>query len=151
MEPIRSKNMVMSSSAIEGQSSTDTCQRLICLMLALGSDSGVDLDGGGVSDRIVRGPVCTILLQSSQGWGVSTPGRTPRRFRGPNPDHDVCAPLQICPSSSPTAVRCSTRSRPHGLTPADLAVAVSHLHLDHSGGLRHLAEAGVEVCIHAVT
>ena len=57
MEPIRSKNMVMSSSAIEGQSSTDTCQRLICLMLALGSDSGVDLDGGRVRPNRARAGV----------------------------------------------------------------------------------------------
>lgn len=36
------------------------------------------------------------------------------------------------------------------LEPSDLAAAaVSHLHVDHSGGLRHLAAAGVEVAIQA--
>jgi glyoxylase-like metal-dependent hydrolase (beta-lactamase superfamily II) len=37
----------------------------------------------------------------------------------------------------------------HGLRVADLALAaVSHLHLDHSGGLPLLAEAGVPVAVH---
>ena len=37
-----------------------------------------------------------------------------------------------------------------GLTPADVGQAVvSHLHLDHSGGIRTLTEAGVPVAIHA--
>jgi glyoxylase-like metal-dependent hydrolase (beta-lactamase superfamily II) len=36
----------------------------------------------------------------------------------------------------------------HGLTPSDLALAaVSHLHLDHSGGLAALGQAGVRVAI----
>jgi N-acyl homoserine lactone hydrolase len=37
-----------------------------------------------------------------------------------------------------------------GLRPADLSLAViSHLHLDHAGGIPELAEAGVEVAIQA--
>ncbi len=37
----------------------------------------------------------------------------------------------------------------HGLAPADLALAaVSHLHLDHSGGIPTLAAAGVPVAVH---
>ena len=136
----------MKTLAHESQSSTETCQRLLCLTLAWDQiPESISMEGG--SDQILLEPVCAILVKSSIGWVLLDTGTDARRFRGPNPDHDLYAPAGL-PEFLTDGDPLLDALASHGLTPADLAVAaVSHLHLDHSGGLRHLARAGVEVCI----
>lgn len=125
--------------------STSTCGRMFCLTLAFDEiPEHISIEGG--SDRILVEPVCAILVETSVGWVLLDTGTDARRFRGPNPD-DSYAP-QAPPTFPSDGDPLIDALADHGLTPADLVFAsISHLHLDHSGGLRHLAEAGVEVFI----
>lgn len=125
---------------------TDVCRRLICLTLAWDQiPESISMDGG--SDRILREPVCAILVHTAIGWVLLDTGTDARRFRGPDPDRELYAPAGL-PEFLTEGDPLIDALAAHGLAPADLALAaVSHLHFDHSGGLRHLAEAGVEVCI----
>lgn len=126
-------------------SSSAVCHRLHCLTLAWDPiPESVSMEGG--SDRILREPVPAMLVKSSIGWVLLDTGTDARRFRGPDPD-DLYAPEGI-PEFLTDGDPLLSALADHGLEPSDLALAaVSHLHFDHSGGLRHLAEAGVEVCI----
>ena len=122
------------------------CERLICLTLAWDQiPESISLDGG--SDRILLEPVCAILVRTAIGWVLLDTGTDARRFRGPEPDRELYAPAGL-PEFLTDGDPLIDALAAHGLAPADLALAaVSHLHFDHSGGLRHLADAGVEVCI----
>lgn len=126
--------------------SADVCERLHCLTLAWDQiPESISMEGG--SDRILLEPVCAILVKSAVGWVLLDTGTDARRFRGANPDRELYAPAGL-PEFLTDGDPLLDALASHRLAPTDLAVAaVSHLHLDHSGGLRHLAEAGVEVCI----
>lgn len=130
----------------ESPRATDTCQRLICLTVAWDQiPESISMEGG--SDRILREPVCAILVHTTIGWVLLDTGTDARRFRGPDPDRELYAPAGL-PEFLTEGDPLIDALAAHGLAPADIALAaVSHLHFDHSGGLRHLAEAGVEVCI----
>jgi N-acyl homoserine lactone hydrolase len=122
-----------------------TCERMFGLTLAFDEiPEHISMEGG--SDRILIEPVCAVLVKTSVGWVLLDTGTDARRFRGPNPDdlYAPCGPPSFPTDGDPLIDALAT----HGLTPADLAYAsISHLHFDHSGGLRHLAQAGVEVYI----
>lgn len=136
----------MESSVPEGGGSAETAQQLICLTLAWDQiPESISMEGG--SERILREPVCAILVKTTIGWVLLDTGTDARRFRGPNPDRELYAPAGL-PEFLTEGDPLLDALAAHGLAPSDIAVAaVSHLHFDHSGGLRHLAEAGVEVCI----
>ena len=136
----------MNSSEDDRCRANDTCQRLLCLTLAWDKiPEWISMEGG--SDQILREPVCAILVESSIGWVLLDTGTDARRFRGPSPARDLYAPAGL-PEFLTDGDPLLDALAVHDLAPSDLALAaVSHLHFDHSGGLRHLAEAGVEVCI----
>ena len=136
----------MNSTGHENPQTPETGEHLICLTLAWDQiPESISMEGG--SEEILREPVCAILVKSSIGWVLLDTGTDARRFRGPNADHELYAPAGL-PEFLTDGDPLLDALAAHGLTPADIAVAaISHLHFDHSGGLRHLAEAGVEVCI----
>lgn len=124
----------------------EVAEGIICLTLAWDQiPEWVSIEGG--SERILREPVCAILVRTVLGWVLLDTGTDARRFRGENPDRELYAPagLPEFPTAGDPLIDALAA---HGLEPSDIAVAaISHLHFDHSGGLRHLAEAGVDVCI----
>lgn len=138
--------MTMSSITHDAPLPAETCQQLICLTLAWDQiPESISMEGG--SERILREPVCAILVKTTIGWVLLDTGTDARRFRGPDPDRDLYSPAGL-PEFLTDGDPLLDALAAHGLAPSDIAVAaVSHLHFDHSGGLRHLAEAGVEVCI----
>jgi len=114
-----------------------TCDRLHCL--ALGWEycpEWISLEGGS-RERILRLPIIGILVRSPAGWVLLETGCDPRPFRDAE-DHDI---YRVgLPEFPPGADPLVDALAAHGVVPSDLvAAAVSHLHLDHSGGLRHLA------------
>ncbi|AOX45888.1 N-acyl homoserine lactonase family protein [Microbacterium sp. BH-3-3-3] len=131
-----------STASARDQSATE----IICLTLAWDQiPESISLEGG--SDQILREPVIAILVRTSVGWVLLDTGTDARRFRGDNPERDLYAPAGL-PEFPTEGDPLLDALAAHGLTPADIAfAAVSHLHFDHSGGLRHLAAAGVEVCV----
>lgn len=91
----------------------------------------LSLEGGG--DERLRLPIIAILVETAGGWALLDTGISPALrdpvlaeaiYRGRGPDipgdgHPLLAALEAC-----------------GLSVEDIAVAaVSHLHVDHSGGL----------------
>ena len=113
------------------------CDRLIPLTLAweYGPES-ISLEGGR-DDRVLRLPVNVVLVHSPAGWVLLDTGLDPRPFRGAR-QHDIyTAGLPEFASESDPLLDALERC---GVGVDDLAaVAVSHLHLDHSGGLRQVA------------
>lgn len=104
-------------------------------------------------------------MQTSAGWVLFDTGMSRRNhdsaeveriYRGEN-DPVGADPWHLAPT--PPADRHTwglagdplvTALAPIGLVPGELALAVvSHLHWDHTGGIPTLAEAGVEVVLHA--
>lgn len=136
----------MGSGTSRGTGPDEVAEGLVCLTLAWDQmPESVSLEGG--SDRILREPVCAVLVRTSTGWVLLDTGTDARRFRGENPDRELYAPAGL-PEFLTDGDPLVDALAAHGLEPSDIAIAaVSHLHFDHSGGLRHLAAAGVEVCV----
>ena len=116
---------------------TEVCDRLFCLTLGWEyCPRSLSLEGGG--GAIQRLPVCAILVHGAAGWVLLETGIGPA-FRDPvvagktYPDGLPELPGHGDPLLDALAA-C-------GVAPADVAgVAVSHLHVDHAGGLRHFAD-----------
>ena len=116
---------------------TATCDRLHCLTLGWERcPEWISLEGGA-RDRILRLPIIAILAHTAHGWVLLETGCDPAPYRGAS-GHDIYrAGLPEFPTDGEPLLEALAA---HGLAPSDLAAAaVSHLHLDHSGGLRHLA------------
>jgi glyoxylase-like metal-dependent hydrolase (beta-lactamase superfamily II) len=113
------------------------CDRLIGLTLGHEwQPRRISLEGGG--DELVRLPVIAVLAHGPVGWTLLDTGFAPSirdrdrsrlvfRTRAPElpgPGDPLVEALAAC-----------------GLTTDDLAlVAISHLHVDHTGGLAHVAD-----------
>jgi glyoxylase-like metal-dependent hydrolase (beta-lactamase superfamily II) len=125
-------------------SSGAACDRLLCLTLGWEyAPESVSLEGG--TRTFLKLPLIGILARSPAGWVLLETGCDPRPYRGVSSD-----PLygEHLPEFDTDGDPLLEGMAAHGLEPGDLtAAAVSHLHVDHSGGLRHLAAAGVEVAI----
>lgn len=112
------------------------CDALFVLTLAHEySPRRYSLDGGG--DEVLRLPVTSALVQTQAGPFLLDTGLNPALFRRAAeaaaiyPFGDPEFPTEGDPLLDALA-RC-------GVGPGDLAgVAMSHLHIDHAGGLRHL-------------
>jgi glyoxylase-like metal-dependent hydrolase (beta-lactamase superfamily II) len=114
-----------------------TCDRLHCLTLGWEyTPESISLEGG-IHERILREPIIGILARSPAGWALLETGLDPRPFRGAT-EHDIYrAGLPDFPADGDPLLDALAAC---GVGLDDIAVAaVSHLHLDHSGGLRHLA------------
>jgi glyoxylase-like metal-dependent hydrolase (beta-lactamase superfamily II) len=123
--------------ALPGTDSHDACDRLICL--TLGHEwmpRRLSLEGGG--DELLRLPVIGVLAHGPGGWllidtGLSETMRDAAsasriyRSRAPElpPGDALVEALDAC-----------------GLALSDIAaVAISHLHVDHTGGLGHFTHS----------
>lgn len=119
------------------------CDRLFCLTLGWEFvPEFVSLEGG--SREVLREPVIAVVARSPIGWVLLETGIDARRYRGgASPLYRDGAP-EFPTDGDPLLDALASV----GLAPDDLVLAaVSHLHVDHAGGLRHLAAAGVEVAI----
>jgi len=116
---------------------TATCDRLHCLLLGWERcPESVSLEGG-TRARILRLPIIGILVHGAAGWFLLETGCDPRPYRGAT-THDIYrVGLPEFPTDGDPLLDALAA---YGLTQDELAgAAVSHLHLDHAGGLRHLA------------
>lgn len=114
------------------------CDALYLLTLAHEySPRRYSLDGGG--DEVLRLPVTSALVQTQTGPFLLDTGLNAALFR---PAAEAAAIYPFGDPEFPTdgdplldaLARC-------GVGPGDLAgVAMSHLHIDHAGGLRHLID-----------
>lgn len=116
--------------------------------LLLGWEFGpesISLEGGS-GEQVLRLPITGVLVETTEGPVLLETGCDPRPYRRSPPDTSVYAMgLPEFPTDGDPLLDALAR---HGVAPGDLvAAAVSHLHLDHAGGLRHLAAAGVPVAI----
>ncbi len=113
------------------------CDRVVPLTVGweYGPES-ISLEGGR-EDHVLRLPVNVVLVRSPAGWVLLESGLDPRPYRGAE-EHDVyTVGLPEFPTEGDPLLDALGR---HGVGLDDLAaVAVSHLHLAHSGGLRHVA------------
>ena len=127
--------------------SAAVCDRMFCLNLGWEyAPESVSLEGG--TRTWLKLPLIGILAHSPAGWVLLETGCDPRPYRGVTE-----APLYgtHLPEFETDGDPLLEAMAAHGLGPEDLtAAAVSHLHVDHSGGLPHLAAAGVEVAIQGV-
>jgi glyoxylase-like metal-dependent hydrolase (beta-lactamase superfamily II) len=124
--------------------SEPVCDQLFCLALGWEeAPESVSLEGG--SRNWLKLPLIGILAHSPAGWVLLETGCDPLPYRGVTKDLMYGEHLPEFPGDGDPLLEGMAS---HGLAPADLAAAaVSHLHVDHSGGLHHLAAAGVEVAI----
>jgi N-acyl homoserine lactone hydrolase len=124
------------------------CDRLFCLTLAHEyCPLSVSLEGAG--RELVRLPVIGILVHAPAGWVLLETGIDPRHFPagGGGAGEGMYPQPPDFPTDGDPLIEAMAA---HGVAPGDLvAAAVSHLHVDHAGGLHHLAAAGVEVAIQA--
>lgn len=120
------------------------CDRLFCLDVGYEySPESVSLEGG--TRAFLRLPLIAVLAHSPAGWVLLETGCDPRPYRGVTRDPLYGEHLPEFPTDGDPL---EEGLAAHGLEFTDLsAVALSHLHVDHSGGLHHLAAAGVEVAI----
>lgn len=123
-----------------------SCDRLYCLTLGHErSPRWISLEGGG--DAVLRLPVIGMLVRSvAGGWWLLETGLNP----------DFCAdPAQYGRIYGADAPELPGAGDPLldalencGVSVDELAgVAVSHLHVDHAGGLRWFADGRVPVCV----
>lgn len=120
---------------------------------------------GGDTRHLYWEPLVGVLVETSVGWVLFDTGMSRR-------NHDNAAVERIYRGTDETSTAGPWHLRPTppsdrstwglpgdpmvaalasvGLEPADLGLAiVSHLHWDHTGGIPILAQAGVEVLLHA--
>jgi len=99
--------------------------------------------GGG--DALHREPVVGALVDTDAGWVVLDTGFGRRFLDAPDA---VGAVYDGPPPEALAGDPLATALAAHDLAVGDLALAaVSHLHVDHAGGIPLLAAAGVEVAV----
>jgi glyoxylase-like metal-dependent hydrolase (beta-lactamase superfamily II) len=122
---------------------TAVCDRLH--LLTLGHEHSprwISIEGGG--DELLRLPVIGILARAPAGWFLLETGigAAYARDREENRRIYVDAPPELPGPGDPVLEALEE----HGVPLGELAgVAVSHLHVDHAGGLRHVAGTGTPV------
>jgi N-acyl homoserine lactone hydrolase len=110
-----------------------TANKLVALPGAMLSMREADLMLGG-SDRMLEIPVPSFLIEHPQGLVLFDTGCNPRVAVEPEAYWGRLAKLLNVRMTPDQAVDAQLRA--HGYDPADVKfVVVSHLHLDHAGGL----------------
>ena len=114
-----------------------TCDRLHCLLLGWEySPESISIEGG--DDTVLRLPVIGILVHAPIGWVLLETG-IGRETAADSATGGIVYPFGA-PEFPGNGDPLLEALAAHGLTPDDLALAAaSHLHIDHAGGLRHLA------------
>jgi N-acyl homoserine lactone hydrolase len=122
------------------------------LLLQYGAEPiSKDLSIRGAQDtRVIYEPIVGILAETEIGWVLMETGIGRRALDDDAALAEVYGSFagELRPWGS-AGEPLETALAEHGLSVGDLALAaVSHLHIDHSGGLPLLAAAGVPVVIH---
>lgn len=114
-----------------------TCDRLHCLLLGWEySPEWISIEGG--DDKVLRLPVIGILVHAPIGWVLLETG-IGRATAADPATGGVVYPFGA-PDFPGDGDPLLESLAAHGVTPDDLELAAaSHLHIDHAGGLRHLA------------
>jgi N-acyl homoserine lactone hydrolase len=125
-------------------SAAAVCDRMFPLTVGWEfAPESVSLEGG--TRDWLRLPLIAILAHSPAGWVLLETGIDHRPYRGVTK-----APMygEHLPEFDTDGDQLLEEMAARGVAPSDLVcAAVSHLHVDHSGGLRHLAAGGVPVAI----
>jgi N-acyl homoserine lactone hydrolase len=115
-------------------------RRLYCFIYGWEPIPEVRSRKGGAEDRFLLEPVTGAAVVFDEGWALIDTGFNPELIRDPvkraenyvNPSY-----IGVIPPGDPLVDQVAAA----GLTWSDLAFcAISHLHCDHSGGLRLLAD-----------
>ncbi len=116
---------------------TVSCDQLHCLLLGWEySPESISIEGG--SDEVLRLPVIGILVHAPAGWVLLETGIG--RATAANPETGGVVYPFGAPDFPGDGDPLLSALAEHRLTPDDLVLAaVSHLHIDHAGGLAHLA------------
>jgi glyoxylase-like metal-dependent hydrolase (beta-lactamase superfamily II) len=122
------------------------------LLLQYGAEPiSKDLSVRGSQDsRVLYEPIVGVLAETDIGWVLMETGIGRRALEDEPAQAEVYGSFagELRPWGI-DAEPLETALAEHGLDAGDLALAaVSHLHIDHSGGLPVLAAAGVPVVIH---
>jgi N-acyl homoserine lactone hydrolase len=127
----------------DGAPARATARRMF--MLTFGAEpSPKSVSVRGAEDRVIWCPVVGAAVETEDGWVLLETG-IGRAFL----EDEGSRTAVYGPEEQPWGVGEDpflAALRAVGLGPRDFALAaVSHLHVDHTGGLRHLAAAGVPV------
>jgi glyoxylase-like metal-dependent hydrolase (beta-lactamase superfamily II) len=99
----------------------------------------------GADDRLIWSPIIAILVETADGWVLLETGIGPGVLKDPDAISAIYGEGTAEGIGDDPLV---TALASEGLEVSDISLAaVSHLHVDHSGGLPHLAEHGVPVVI----
>jgi N-acyl homoserine lactone hydrolase len=115
----------------------DACDRLICLTLGHEyQPRHISIEGGG--DELLRVPIIGVLAHGPGGWILLDTGLSPTMRDEPfaRSIYRTRAPEFVPSAGADPLLHALGRC---GLEPDDLAAAaISHLHVDHTGGLEHV-------------
>jgi glyoxylase-like metal-dependent hydrolase (beta-lactamase superfamily II) len=114
-----------------------TCDRLYCLVLGHEWIPKEYIVAGG-GDELLRLPFTSVLAHSAEGWFLFDTGTSPEVATTPEIFERwwQWGPPELPPGEDPLLEALSRC----GVQPDEIAgVALSHMHVDHVGGLRHFA------------
>jgi N-acyl homoserine lactone hydrolase len=99
----------------------------------------------GAEGRLIWSPIIALLVDTADGWVLLETGIGPDVLKDPEAIAAIYGDGTAEGIAEDPLVTALARE---GVQLSDLSLAaVSHLHVDHSGGLPHLAEHGVPVVI----
>lgn len=127
------------------KSNAPTASRMF--MLQFGAEpSPKSISVRGANDRIIWCPIVGAVVETEVGWVLLESGLG-RAFLEDEPSRTRIYASEEQPYGTGEDPFLSALQSV-GLHPEELALAaLSHLHCDHTGGLRHLAQAGVPVAV----
>lgn len=108
------------------------------------SPKWISVRGGG--EEILWLPIIGAVVETDAGWVLLETGMSRRFLEDPEALAEIYPSVEQPEMWAPAPLQGALKRV--GLAPEDLLLAaVSHLHVDHAGGVARLAEAGVTVAV----